>query len=288
MGWVISTLSRSMPNETDFTKPMKGSWYISPAQHGFELIILTTLFYLGFLVTIKHICRPGSPEWKLLALYDNTTRMTLLEKVMSYSAMTSWFMILVYKALRNDLISMLQPCHVNLVVLIFTLNFPKKYTITHFVFNVFVHGIWGTMLAISAPDLRGYDMLLEVENFWFEHYLLLAAPFLLMFTDRYVLWPPSLAVALLSFCFNALYNVPFLASLGLLTGLNVNYTLSPPPGILEYFGSYYRVASLFFVCIISIILRFTLAELGRVSVDALKNYGTQLFLRAKKSARLTN
>lgn len=85
-----------------------------------------------------------SPEWKLLALYDNTQPMTLLEKAMSYSALTSWFLILVYKGLRNDLVSMLQPCHVNLMVLIFILNFPKKYTLPHFVFNIFAHGIWGT------------------------------------------------------------------------------------------------------------------------------------------------
>ncbi|KAJ9083810.1 hypothetical protein DSO57_1031019 [Entomophthora muscae] len=212
--------------------------------------------------------------------------MTLLEKAMSYSALTSWFLILVYKGLRSDLISMLQPCHVNLMVLIFILNFPKKYTLPHFVFNVFTHGIWGTLLAISAPDLRGYDMLLEVENFWFEHYLLLFAPFLLMFTDRYVLWPPSFAVGILSYSFNALYNVPFLSSIALLTGLNVNYTLSPPPGILESFGTYYRIVSIGFLCVISLILRFTFTELGRLLVIRSKDYYSSVMARLSKGARV--
>ncbi|KAJ9074531.1 hypothetical protein DSO57_1005554 [Entomophthora muscae] len=286
VGWFVSSLSRTMPLQADFFKPMQGSWYISPAQHGFELLIVTGIFYLIFLFSIKHVCRPGSPEWKLLALYDNTQPMTLLEKAMSYSALTSWFLILVYKGLRNDLISMLQPCHVNLMVLIFILNFPKKYTLPHFVFNVFTHGIWGTLLAISAPDLRGYDMLLEVENFWFEHYLLLFAPFLLMFTDRYVLWPPSFAVGILSYSFNALYNVPFLSSIALLTGLNVNYTLSPPPGILESFGTYYRIVSIGFLCVISLILRFTFTELGRLLVIRSKDYYSSVMARLSKGARV--
>ncbi|KAI0236031.1 hypothetical protein L0F63_004545 [Massospora cicadina] len=244
VGWVVSSLSRAMPVQTDFLKPMQGSWYISPAQHGFEMLLLTAFFYLVFIFSIKYVCRPG-----------------------------------------NDLISLLQPCHVNLVVLIFILNFPKKYTLPHFVFNIFVHGIWGTLLALSAPDLRGYDMLLEVENFWFEHYLLLFAPFLLMFTGRYVLWPPSFAVGILAFSFNALYNVPFLSTLALLTGLNVNYMLSPPPGILEVFGPYYRVAFMLLLCAISLLLRFTLTELGRALVARSKSYYYSGFASSFKGSR---
>jgi len=77
LGWFISKVSRSMPVETDFTLPMQGSWYLSPSQHGFELIGFTIFFYLLFLFSIKYLCRPGSPEWKLLAMYDNTTEVTL-------------------------------------------------------------------------------------------------------------------------------------------------------------------------------------------------------------------
>jgi len=182
---------------------------------------------------------------------------------------------------------MLQPCHVNLLVLLFILNFPKKYTLPHFVYNVFIYGIWGTLLAIGAPDLRGYDMLLETENFWFEHYLLLVSPFLLMLTDRYVLWPPSAAVGILSFSLNVLYNIPFLATLSLLTGLNVNYTLSPPPGVVENFGTYYRIVMVFSLALISLFIRYTFTEFLRFAVLSLKDKFFSVVSQSKRSAQLS-
>ncbi|KAI9295255.1 hypothetical protein K502DRAFT_365183, partial [Neoconidiobolus thromboides FSU 785] len=207
MTWVVETISQKMPLETDFNNPLGGSWYISPAQHGYEILLLFILFCTLFLFTLKKIINPESKQWKLLAKFDKQKSVTIIEYILAILTLASWVLIVNYKYQRNQLIVLLQPCHFNLLVLTFILLFPKKYNITHLIYNIYVYGLWGTTLAIVQPDLRGYDFFFEAENFWIEHYVLLLAPILLMFTDRYVLWPPSLSVGIMSFCLNAFYNM---------------------------------------------------------------------------------
>jgi len=86
------------------------------------------------------------------------------------------------------------------------------------------------MLALMAPDTAHLSRFLEVENFFLEHILLLILPIYLAFNRYYVVFPWSWTFCIATFCGNALYNSFVLTILSLMSGWNLNYTLSPPRG----------------------------------------------------------
>ncbi|KAF9208151.1 hypothetical protein BGZ49_009625 [Haplosporangium sp. Z 27] len=119
--------------------------------------------------------------------------------------------------------------------------------------------MWGTMLALLSPDLRDYNLFLEIENFFVEHYLLLLAPVYMIWSNRYVIWPVSLDVTFMSFSLFALYHSFILSSMALLNGENLNYLLVPPPGPLASFGQWYRPVMYLF-CVGLTMTRYFLVE----------------------------
>lgn len=71
-----------------------------------------------------------------------------------------------------------------------------------------------------------------------EHYLLLFAPVYMIWSNRYVIWPFSMDVALMSFSLFALYHSFILSTMALIKGQNLNYLLMPPPGKQNTFESF--------------------------------------------------
>lgn len=121
--------------------------------------------------------------------------------------------------------------------------------IPRLLFNIYLHTLWGAVLALVFPDLRDHDMLGEVFNFFLgksgkftqsksirrrlinivlEHGLILVVPFYLLYTKRYNALPVSMDVALFSFYLYASYHSPLLHAVSLWSGYNINYTLVPP------------------------------------------------------------
>ncbi|KAL1935641.1 hypothetical protein VTP01DRAFT_4781 [Rhizomucor pusillus] len=154
----------------------------------------------------------------------------------------------IHKAANNTLLFLMQPCHASAVLLILVMSWPDhKYPmIPHTLFNIYLHTLWGAILALIWPDLRDHDMLGEVSNFFLgkfpccgpdlladrtptvEHTLVLVLPFYLITTKRYTVLPASLDMALLSFFLYAAYHSPMLHVLSLYSGFNLNYVLVPP------------------------------------------------------------
>ena len=66
------------------------------------------------------------------------------------------------------------------------------------------------------------------DHFKLEHILVLALPFYMVLTRRYVVIPLSLDMALFSFFLYAAYHSPVLHISSLLSGFNLNYALVPP------------------------------------------------------------
>ena len=140
--------------------------------------------------------------------------------------------ITIHKARKEMLIFLLQPCHMNAFALLALFLMDIKNYATHFAFNVILHLNWGAVLALVTPDLRDYEQFLEVEFFWIEHALLLIIPFYCIMSKRFAVFESTLTLACASFFLLAVYHSFVLSAASLWTGINLNYLLAPPPGIL--------------------------------------------------------
>eukprot|EP00020_Sapocribrum_chincoteaguense_P009093 CAMPEP_0170744852 /NCGR_PEP_ID=MMETSP0437-20130122/7996_1 /TAXON_ID=0 /ORGANISM="Sexangularia sp." /LENGTH=319 /DNA_ID=CAMNT_0011083563 /DNA_START=32 /DNA_END=989 /DNA_ORIENTATION=+ len=136
-----------------------------------------------------------------------------------------------------DVLFALQPCHVSgslYAAALLTLDEAWG----EWLFNVSLHYLYGTVLAMAVPDTSALHRFGEVEAFWIHHILVLLAPLYLLFRRRYTWhsglgpWKTAVAFALL---FHNLVQLP----LALLSGVNINYMLIPPPG-QPLVGRFYR------------------------------------------------
>jgi uncharacterized membrane protein YwaF len=148
-----------------------------------------------------------------------------------------------YKYHKGASLFMTQPCHMSIIgyALLLSPLADRQSKFNQVVFNMLVNQSWGAILAIVQPDLRDTHQFLEKEFFWFEHYILLAIPAYAIWTKRYHIIPKQAAFTLASFLSLAVYHSLILASCSIFTGVNLNYLLSPPVGILMWFGPWYRV-----------------------------------------------
>ncbi|KAK3808940.1 MAG: transmembrane protein [Linnemannia elongata] len=230
MGDWLLNVAAEMPFETDWDSSLNGSWYLSPRRHTVEFVIYNALFLYTVRYFYKRALFPGSPISKLFAAYVPPAKKSKIE-ISVMVILTASLLITVYqKWARGGLLYLLQPCHMSAMLLISILAGPKEKKWPHLFLNIYFHIMWGTMLALLSPDLRDYDLFFEVENFFIEHYLLLLAPVYMIWSNRYVIWPFSMDVALMSFSLFALYHSFILSTMALIKGQNLNYLLMPPPG----------------------------------------------------------
>ncbi|KAF9107584.1 hypothetical protein BGX29_005943 [Mortierella sp. GBA35] len=259
MGDWLLNVAAEMPFETDWNSSLNGSWYLSPRRHTVEFVIYNALF----LYTVRYFYRralfPGSPISKLFAAYVPPAKKSKIEISVMVILTTSLLITVYQKWARGGLLYLLQPCHMSAMLLISILAGPKEKKWPHLLLNIYFHIMWGTMLALLSPDLRDYDLYFEVENFFIEHLLLLFAPVYMIWSNRYVIWPFSMDVALMSFSLFALYHSAILSTMALIKGQNLNYLLMPPPGPLQAFGKWYRPVMYMF-CVLLTMTRYVLVE----------------------------
>ncbi|KAK3845424.1 MAG: transmembrane protein [Linnemannia gamsii] len=259
MGDWLLNVAAEMPFETDWDSSLNGSWYLSPRRHTVEFVIYNALFLYTVRYFYKRALYPGSPISKLFMAYVPPAKKSKIE-ISVMVILTSSLLITVYqKWARGGLLYLMQPCHMSAMLLISILAGPKDKKWPHILLNIYFHIMWGTMLALLSPDLRDYDLFFEVENFFIEHYLLLLAPIYMIWSNRYVIWPFSMDVALMSFSIFALYHSFILSTMALIKGQNLNYLLMPPPGPLQAFGKWYRPVMYLF-CVLLTMTRYVLVE----------------------------
>ncbi|KAI8141061.1 transmembrane protein, partial [Fennellomyces sp. T-0311] len=168
--------------------------------------------------------------YRLLTTTEKLPPRPLLESICLVLLVASFGTTVVHKAVTGTLLFLMQPCHVSAGLLILVMGWPDhKYPIVpRLLFNIYLHTLWGAILALIWPDLRDHDMLGEIFNFFMEHILVLVLPFYMALTRRYVVIPPSIDMALFSFFLYAAYHSPVLHVSSLLSGFNLNYALVPP------------------------------------------------------------
>ncbi|KAF9931352.1 hypothetical protein FBU30_010387 [Linnemannia zychae] len=269
----VEKISFEMSNVTDLADTYKGTWYLSPRQHTIEFVCYNVLFFILFRIGLRLFRKKGSAFYspRLDQLTESINTNVLAGHVMDKAVLVllcgSYALTVYHKVFGDSYMYLLQPCHVNLLLLIFTMVGPKQSKITSMAFNSYLHYIWATIIALSFPDTTENGLYLVIENFWFEHYLLLLVPIYLIYSGRFVVFPLSFSYAVFSYALFSLFHSFILSGLGLLTGHNLNYMLVPPNSpFMHGAGKYYRLAiycGIFVMCLIS---RYILVEIFSVGL----------------------
>ncbi|KAF9996181.1 hypothetical protein BGZ80_009452 [Entomortierella chlamydospora] len=265
--FVEKNIAMEMPIVTDLTDTYKGTWYLSPRQHTIEFVCYNVLFFVLLRVAFYIFRKKGSAFYspRLDQLSESISNNVLSAHVMDKAVLIllcgSYALTVYHKVFGDNFMYLLQPCHVNLLLLIFTMVGPKGSKVTTMAFNSYLHYIWATIVALSFPDSTDNGLWLVIENFWFEHYLLLLVPVYLIYTGRFAVYPLSFSYAVFSYALFSLFHSFVLSSFGLITGHNLNYMLVPPNSpVMHNFGKYYRLAvyvTMFVMCLVS---RYVIVE----------------------------
>ncbi|KAG0257072.1 hypothetical protein BG011_004181 [Mortierella polycephala] len=269
----VEKIAFEMPNVTDLADTYKGTWYLSPRQHTIEFVCYNVLFFVLFRVGLSLFRKKGSAFYspRLDQLSESISANVLAGHVMDKAVLAllcgSYALTVYHKVFGDNFLYLLQPCHVNLLLLIFTMVGPQESKVTRMAFNSYLHYLWATIFALSFPDTTENGLWFVIENFWLEHYLLLLVPIYLIYTGRFVVFPLSFSYAVFSYALFSLFHSFVLSGFGLLTGHNLNYMLVPPNSpIMHSFGKYYRLSiycTVFFMCLAS---RYILVEIASVGL----------------------
>ncbi|KAI8096382.1 TMEM164 family-domain-containing protein [Halteromyces radiatus] len=218
-----------VPEEPDWKQSTIGSWYIHPRQHAIELVFLSSSFAFASYYFYGRALGPGTLNRYLLTHFVPPGQASWMEKGLLASLVASLGVTLTHKMIRKNVLFMLQPCHVNCLLLIFTMMARKTSALPHILFNIYLHTQWGAIAALVFPDLRDHQYLGETFNFFAEHILILLAPVYMIYSRRYLVLPTSPDMAFLSFSLYSLFHSPLLHICALKSGLNLNYLFTPPP-----------------------------------------------------------
>lgn len=93
-----------------------------------------------------------------------------------------------------------------------------------------------------------------------EHYALLLFPLYLIIRGRFIVWRPTWEGAIAGFLVMSIYHSGVLGPIALLRGRNLNYMLSPPPGVLVATGGWYRILMYGFGLVMTFVQRYLLVE----------------------------
>lgn len=250
----------NLPMVPDRSTSLIGSWYLSPKQHIVEFIIYNIVFFTALYKLVN-----AFPNWIMqaqLASIPFNKRGKLakfVELVASIVILASIVSMIIYKYQRDSLIFLLQPCHIFNFLLVALCLWPEESPVRHALFHVHLYCCWGAVLALAFPDFRDYGMPFEVTFFYIQHIFLVVLPIVWLITGKFAIVSMrgnGFIVTLVAFFAHAIYHSFVLALVGLYTGKNVNYLMSPPTGILEHFGIFYRPVMYIFCFALTVFMRF--------------------------------
>lgn len=149
-----------------------------------------------------------------------------------------------YKLSGNQVIWLLNPCHVMTALQIYLLAAPCT-VLTTAVFRIHIYFINGAVLALLFPVTNSLFYPLETEIYWIQHLMILVVPFyLLRLGGQYSLEPRSdCGWALLAYSIQGLYHWLVLQPIGI--GLSTNLNNMVCPAVSDPFhGPHYRTIAM--------------------------------------------
>jgi hypothetical protein len=192
--------------------------------------------------------------------------------------------VVLYKVLRgpDQFWYFLQPCHLVTFLFLVSLHLPS-YRAASRVFHATLPCTFVTILAMLFPDLGNLRLPLEIPCFWLHHWTILLYPLYQVAVGRFPHRGASrmrslLSAYLLAMAGTCMVHVLLHWPLGLLSGVNLEYTLWPPPSIptlplscsahnfrICCCGAFYVLAAVF-----GILVPLILAPLARASAAGKK------------------
>ncbi len=175
-----------------------------------------------------------------------------IEKLIS---VTGWLLsvsfvwIFLCKCWNGRVLFMLMPCHVLTSLLFLLLASNPQSERAAAIYNVYLSYSFMPVLAVAFPDLRDYQLPFERVCFFVQHAAMIALPILFAAQRRFPVYA-SRTWAVRAYALGALAFFGFLVPLSAATGTNLNYMMSPPPGILRMFGKAYRPVQMVFCSIL--------------------------------------
>ncbi|CAD2221971.1 TMEM164 family protein [Angomonas deanei] len=219
-------------------------WFQSPKEHVFQYLlalIVVALFYSvskNFRVNAKAALSAKGAGWSTKCPINTLIAYILL----------GCFLLQVYvKGSRSQpfiqLGWLLMPCHLTTLtwVYIFLHDKPQHYGRNCYLASLLIDWFWAPISAVIAPDWSDHKFAFEPTVFYVHHGLLLLLPW--YYAIRYHTMPLSRSHLLHSMWVPMLISFGLFTPYALLTGLNVNYMLYPPPlkGLPAVFTSpFYR------------------------------------------------
>ena len=227
-------------------------WMLSPEQHAEEWVMLTFGALLGLAVLWSLRDRAyfdalssskGSGAPPVGGSASIPLRPFLLVCSLALNA-AAWF----YKGATGKGIYAYQvvPCHMMNLFQLVLLVIPDG-LLFQCVGNLVLCWTINPASALAVPDTSGLHMPLETEHFYAMHYFICAVPFVLAGSGAVHVgpWSRCLWWVLVQICIFALIYYTTVTPLAIVTGLNLNYMMQPPPGFTSgvLAGEQYRLWS---------------------------------------------
>ena len=169
-----------------------------------------------------------------------------MEKVFGVFWLACWLVQLALKANRKQWMMqvwwMCMPCHVITAVWAFIYLCGRRYPAWAFYLGSICTAChWGPLSAVMFPDFGDHELLLETIYFYVHHGTLSIAP--LIFLARFGGLRPSYTFIMNVTAVATFINISIYTPVSFISGLNINYHLSPPPPLMKvpiFQSIYYR------------------------------------------------
>jgi len=149
-----------------------------------------------------------------------------------------------YKLAGNQVIWLLNPCHVMTALQLYLLAAPST-AVTTAMFRLHIYFINAAVLALLFPVTNSFFFPLETEIYWIQHAMILVVPFyLLRLGGQYNLEPLSnWGWAMMAWSVEALYHWWVLQPTGILFNTNLNCMVCPAVSD-PFHGPHYRTIAM--------------------------------------------
>lgn len=258
MEYFVAGLVKSLAEKLEYIRPLDSHehhFYLPAETHvveGFWTLLFSCIFiYASQFGGMKHTKWPAgrSPPTRLEKVIRTILTINLAAQVM-YKTYRGW-KVLTY---------MLQPCHAESALLLYVM-YTSNHKMATRVFQISLHYMFFTTLAIAVPDLASLQLPFEQVNFWVQHYILVVVPIYLIAVRRFEL-SPSWGLTSLAIGFGMFFHFYVQAPAALLSGVNVNYMLWPPPGVPPIIANaHYRIILTFTFMLLATLTGYYLPKL---------------------------